>query len=108
MLSARRGLGSFDHRAASLQPSPPQAREVACAASRADDDRHFTGGRPATAASGGLVRHLGWPKPRALCPPPPCPLGAWPVPPVPSVFGFMSNMMLSGWAASATPLTPWN
>jgi transposase, IS30 family len=35
-------------------------------------------------------------------------LGAWPVPPVPSVFGFMSNMMLSGRVASAaTPLTPW-
>lgn len=30
------------------------------------------------------------------------------VPPVPSAFGWMSKMMLSGWAASATPLTPWN
>jgi hypothetical protein len=47
------------------KPSPPQAREAACA-SRADDDRHFTGGRPATAASVGLFRHFGWPNPLAL------------------------------------------
>src|ERR1700688_1851112 len=35
-------------------------------ASRAVDVRHFTGGRPATAASEGLFRHFGWPKPPAL------------------------------------------
>jgi len=63
---ARRGLGSFGHRAASLQPGPPQAREAPHAASRADNNRHFTGGRPAMAASVGLFRHFGWPKPLAL------------------------------------------
>jgi hypothetical protein len=65
-VSARRGLGKFDQGAASVQPGPPQEREAACAASRADDDRHFTGGRAATAAAVGLFRHFGWPKPLAL------------------------------------------
>jgi hypothetical protein len=30
-----------------------------------DSGRHFTAGKPATAASVGLFRHFGWPKPLA-------------------------------------------
>jgi hypothetical protein len=47
------------------EPTPPRTRE-AHAASRADDDCHLTGGRPATASSVGLFRHFGWPNPLAL------------------------------------------